>query len=270
MIRAALTVLVLSTAGCSVEAGQGVVGVYEPSAGMDAGALPPADPPSLFLTMYLRDFKRYDPKDSSTNPDFDNVPSEMSVVQGVLGDDGKPVYKAPDRDTVTFGQSFFDQWYRDTPGTNFTVVYPLPLSRSTASEYEYDSEKSGVPDTYQGVARRVFFPIDDGSPFATPLGNQGASHNQAFTGELHAVFTFTGAGGSLTVRGDDDVYVFINQNLVVDLGGTHVAKSAEVGLDDLGLIVGQSYPLDLFYAERLGATGNLVITTSLALKPSPK
>jgi fibro-slime domain-containing protein len=265
MIRLTLAVLALGALGCSVDARQGVVGVYE--AGIDAGALPPVEPPGSFLTMYLRDFKRYDPKDPSTNPDFGNVTSEKSVVQAVLGDDGKPVYKAPDNDLPTFGKWFFDQWYRDTPGTNYTVVYPLPLSRPTASEYEYDSEKSGTPDVNEGMLRRVFFPIDDGSPFATPFGNQGSRHNKAFTAEIHLVFTLDRSGGSLTVRGDDDVYLFINEKLVVDLGGTHVAKGVEVQVDDLNLSIGQTYPLDLFYAERLGETGDLAITTTLRLRP---
>ena len=81
------------------------------------------------------------------------------------------------------------------------------------------------------------------------------------------MFTLGSPDGSLTVGGDDDAYVFINKKLVVDLGGTHVAKSLEISLDGLGLTVGQTYPLDLFYAERLGATGDLAIATTLALKP---
>jgi fibro-slime domain-containing protein len=217
--------------------------------------------------MQLRDFKHYDPNDPATNPAFDNIDSEKSVVSATLGDDRKPVYQTPNNTQATFGQQLFDQWYRDTPGTNLGVVYPLPLALAPDGQYEYDSQKSGTRDVRNGVERRVFFPIDDGTPYATPFGNQGAPHNQAFTGELHATFTLQNAGSSLQVRADDDIYVFIDGKLVIDLGGCHIALEAAVSLDDLGLSIGQEHALDLFYAERRGATGDLLLKTDLTLTP---
>ena len=123
--------------------------------------------------------------------------------------------------------------------------------------------KKAPKNSYQ-LDRRVFFPLDDGDPYATPLGNQGQSHNQGFTGELHATFAAV-ANSDLHVRADDDLYVFVNNQLVIDLGGTHSALTADLALDDLGLTSGESYPLDLFYAERLGATGAFTLQTDLVL-----
>src|SRR5258706_359436 len=183
MQRLALAVLAVSALACSIETEQAEVGVYQAStsAGAGGGGLPDPGPdtPSVFLTMYLRDFKRYDASDPSTNPAFDNLNSEKSVVSATLGSDHKPLYQAPQNALPTFGAEFFDQWYRDVPGSNYTVVYPLPMSLGSDGLYEYDSQKSGKPDTYQGVNRRVFFPLDDGDPYATPFGNQGQEHNQA-------------------------------------------------------------------------------------------
>jgi len=250
----------LGATACSINSGHSEVGVYEAN---DAGVVAPPAVPVLFLAMQVRDFKRYQAADPTTNPAFDNVNSEKSVVAVALGEDGKPVYKAPTNTLPTFGKVLFDQWYNDTPGTNYSVIYPLPISLTTDALYEFDSEKSGTLELHNGAERRVFTPIDDGTPYATPFGNQGAPHNLAFTGELHATFTLT-AGGTLQVRSDDDLYVFINGKLVIDLGGTHAAEPAAIKLDDLDLMVGHDYPLDLFYAERFGATGDLAITTNQA------
>ncbi len=276
-MKRALVVLLALASGCSYETNLGEIGVYRAADGGESEGLigqtdaPPTDapigPPSIVLTMTLRDFKKYDPKDPTTNPDFDNVASESGVVADVLGADGKPVYKTPTNTTPTFGKAFFDQWYRDTPGTNFKVVYPLTLTRTADGQYEYDSEKSGVVDTSSGTARRVCFPIDDGTPYATPFGNQGGIHNYGFTGELHTVFTHLVDGGSLRFRSDDDLYVFIDKKLAIDLGGTHVAEGKEISTDELGLVLGRDYQLDLFYAERMGARGDLLITTSFELRP---
>jgi len=236
--------------------------------GSDGGASPVVDQPSFFLTMYLRDFKKYSATDPLTNPAFDNGQCEKSVVSDALGSDRKPIYRAPQNAFPTFGQAYFDQWYRDVPGTNYLRVYPLPMSAQPGGIYEYDSRKSGVADVYQGVARHVFFPIDDGSPYATPFGNQGGAHNFGFTGELHATFT-SGPGDRVDIRSDDDFYLFIDQKLVIDGGGTHVSIEPSLNIDDLALTNGQSYAFDAFYAERMGATAELMIRTNFVLTPSP-
>ena len=72
----------------------------------------------------------------------------------------------------------------------------------------------------------------------------------------HETFTFVG---------DDDVWVFINNQLVIDLGGRHSQLTGSVSLDSLGLTVGSSYPLDVFNAERHTTQSNFRIDTTLAL-----
>lgn len=263
-----LLLLVGGLTACSIDAPKGRVGIYGEAA--DSGI---PEVPLLFLTMQIRDFKVYNPKDPSTNPDFDaptpsgtTSVSEKGVVASVLGGDGTPTYMSPPGGVGTKGKAYFDQWFHDVPGTNFLVIYPLPISRAPDGRYEYDSRKSGQADTYLGVARRVFFPIDDGTPYATPFGNQGAPHNQAFTGELHATFTLGTSGGTVSVRSDDDSYLFIDNMLVIDNGGAHGASQVDVSVDALRLAPGQEHSLDLFYAERRGATGDLMLSTPFEMK----
>jgi fibro-slime domain-containing protein len=52
---------------------------------------------------------------------------------------------------------------------------------------------------------------------------------------------------------------------VIDLGGVHGAVEQEVQLNRLGLVDGQEYDLDFFFAERHRTQSNFKITTNLLL-----
>jgi fibro-slime domain-containing protein len=244
----------------------------------------------------IRDFKFYNATDPTTDPDFENPPfnigpdggadpgyasswDDPGIVAMQLGSDGTPTYAGdPTTGTLTtFGTGAtgsaaaeFQNWYHDVPGTNIHVTYPLPIVQNTDGSIGYDSEVQGAlyvaTDPTQG---RGFFPIDDGTPYQTAFGDQGKPHNYSFTVEIHTVFTYKG-GEYFDFRGDDDVYVFINGRLVINLGGVHSAEPATVDVDTLGLNLGSDYPLDFFSAERHVTGSNILFQTTLALRPPPQ
>jgi len=234
------------------------------------------------LTVVVRDFRMYKASDKSTNPDFENVPAtdssgnpsttylgpwdDLKIVTDTLGGDNLPVYaNASGQSLSTHGKAAFDQWFRDVKGTNIRVEYPLELVKDGNGNYAYDSQVSGVATS--GSATKMFFPIDDGTAYKTAFGNEGREHNYSFTVEMHTKFTYAG-GEFFHFRGDDDVFVYINKKLVINLGGIHGAEPADVQVDSLGLTKGMEYPLDFFYAERHVVASNLLVTTSLALTPA--
>ena len=79
----------------------------------------------------------------------------------------------------------------------------------------------------------------------------------------------TSPGQVFTFRGDDDVFAFINDQLVIDLGGVHGPITASVALDSLELTPGSVYPLDLFFAERQTSGSSFRVDTSIQLTTLP-
>jgi len=81
-------------------------------------------------------------------------------------------------------------------------------------------------------------------------------HNFSFTSEVQYWFRYdTGTSARLDFSGDDDVFVFVNGHLAVDLGGIHVPMDGSVTINaasaaKFDLKVGNVYKIVVFQAER--------------------
>merc|ERR1712183_690595 len=197
------------------------------------------------IPIVIRDFKA-DHSDFERSDGKDPALPVKGLVESTLSSGRKPVYRGGD--TIDSKQSF-DTWYNDDP-SNKKIEQTMTLKKNSAGKYVFDKEG--------------YFPID-GQGWKDQIQHNGQNHNYFFTLEMHHVFQYHG-GEVFTFRGDDDLWVFINDELVIDLGGTHQALEDSVNLDNLGLEKEKPYALDLFFAERHTFESNFRIETNIALE----
>ncbi|MEZ4224445.1 MAG: fibro-slime domain-containing protein [Polyangiaceae bacterium] len=193
----------------------------------------------------VRDFKD---GSSGGHPDFQTFTGNglQGIVEANLGTDQKPVYAHSGSTAHTTTPENFRQWYVNTQGVNQAfVVYLFLVPENGIYTFEDNT----------------FFPLDNAG-----FGNEGNDHNFHFTTEVHTKFEYKG-GETFRFQGDDDLWVFINGKLAIDLGGLHPMQQQQISLDaeagNLGISVGNTYDLALFHAERHTSESNFRIDTNL-------
>ncbi|MHC5114405.1 MAG: fibro-slime domain-containing protein [Planctomycetota bacterium] len=165
---------------------------------------------------------------------------------------GDPIADAPGMvgpvgDGGTSTEESFDQWFADHMLVNMSTSHPITLWRNTAGVYEYlDND---------------FHPID-----GLLLGNEGRRHNHHFTMAFSASFTYdVTADQFIEIQGGDGAWLFVQEKLVMDLGGVRTSANQYLALDRLGLMDGQTYQVHFFYAQRHRLTSVFRFRTNVEL-----
>lgn len=188
-------------------------------------------------------------------PDFQDTISGLSpgMVSSQLGADGLPEYIGTGGYGGVTSSATFDNWWVDTNGSQ-AISLDLTETASGSGIFSYSNS--------------AFFPID-----GQLAGNEGLAHNYHFTMQLSGQTSFK-ATDTFDFTGDDDLWIFIDDKLVMDLGGVHAPESDSISGADIINMWGFSedtlYDLDIFFAERHTTESNFNITTSFRIDDPAK
>lgn len=160
---------------------------------------------------------------------------------------------------------------------NGTGTYSFEAGYSgTKKDVRYDRESGTIYNGTNGGDESGFYPLEDlgyeqpGLLTATSKVNNGAK-NGSFTLRGESQFVYNKDSNLyFTFTGDDDVYMYINGTLALDLGGAHGRNSKTVNLNDLdptkyGLKEGQVATFTFFYMERCSDASTFGIKTNMKL-----
>jgi fibro-slime domain-containing protein len=178
-------------------------------------------------------------------------PNETGAFVNRLTEDGER-YTRPLQSGITWCSNDSNQCDSCAPGYKTCYAECTPWgNKQTCAEYE--------GDTISFDGNPLFFPIavpngEAGQVAAIPEEVYGGGwkedpsktpRNFLFTSEVTYWFKYeTGSTATLAFNGDDDVWVYLNRRLAVDLGGLHVPLEGVMTISDTGIALDMPDPSD--------------------------
>lgn len=161
-----------------------------------------------------------------------------------------------------------------TAGYVYDSAYATTYDKENG--YIYNTGVAGDIITNKADVQGYFWPIDkEGYDSSSLYGNTtnvvdaSGTQNGNFALVGTAQFTYK-ENDYFYFSGDDDVYLFINGKLALDLGGAHGVCYKEINLSDLdadtyGLVAGEVATFTFFYMERCSDNSNFSMRTNIDL-----
>jgi fibro-slime domain-containing protein len=152
-----------------------------------------------------------------------------------------------DSDGLITSSETFGQWYREALGVSLAAAHSITLTRDEDGIYEYLDDE--------------FYPID-----GVLYGNERDDHNNFFTYEAEMQFEYEECAGQfIEYRGSDDAWVYVDGKLAIDRNGLAAVTEQVAEMDRLGLVDGEIYTVQLFYAHRTSREAILRLRTNIPI-----
>lgn len=211
------------------------------------------------IPIIVRDFVSFLAKDPSLQPfghsDFDNHITTKGFlsdrVLDTLDKDKKPVFNTMYRPSEMCIESpeSFAQWFRTIDGVNKEIKTSIQVLSVNDDPYKYEYLNDG------------FFPIDNQG-----FGNdENTKHNYNFTVESTFYLLYEeNVPITISCGSDDDLWLFVNGKLLIDLGCKHTYLTSEKTFDakDFNSKSGDYVEVKLFKAERAKTGSRIGLSVS--------
>ena len=195
----------------------------------------------------------------------EGTPIAWTMFDGALGD--QPGSEAPGLIKSLTHDSRFKTWFRDVDGENVSEATKILFERiddgGGSSYYVFSSETLPSGGYYPADGRLFGNPPDKATKKPAP-------HNHHFTVEFAATLTYSEKTPQWMIFGaSDDLWVYVNGKLVVDLGGFGEARKQYLMIDRLGAREGWSegsqHDIRIFMANRSISESYLLLMSNFAL-----
>jgi len=188
---------------------------------------------------------------------------DRGIVMNTLDSDNKPVYNPNNaKKSMRNGGAEFYNWFRTTPGYNIAIQQDLVFTTCDRAVDKNCNNNYFTKDNVWNPSNGAgYWPLDN-QGFGNYWSYSGKAHNYGFSMEIATRFVYR-QGDVFRFNGDDDLFIFINGKLVLDLGGVHNGLEGTINLDTLGLTPNTTYPFNVFYCERHTPGSGFYATTTI-------